>query len=256
MLEFLSVMIDRISWFRQKKTKGYFEKWQESILRDINRIFNVNGDTEKTYFLDIGTPDNSYPVVNFANKRIRSIGINISENSIKKAKDNIKSNNILNDKRLADFFVADGRALPFRGEVFKYVTCISTLEHISDDDAAIAEISRVISREGILYILVPNDYKAMPCVTRWHYRWIDKSWGGHTHYSIDALICKLKDIGGFNLADYGYRGHLTKVFQEFLNLWIPDKPWSARIWWRLEKMGKALSANRRGVHMWMAPVKE
>lgn len=54
-----------------------------------------------------------------------------------------------------DAIVADASALPIRSDAFRRVTSISAIEHMDDDRAVGAEISRVLRRGGIAAISVP-----------------------------------------------------------------------------------------------------
>jgi len=54
----------------------------------------------------------------------------------------------------------DAMKLPFREEVFDIVCCIETLEHLSDDRAAIKEIARVAKPESTVILSVPYDARA------------------------------------------------------------------------------------------------
>lgn len=51
--------------------------------------------------------------------------------------------------------VADGSALPCRRETFAMVTCSEVLEHVPDPHRVLAEIRRVLQREGLLVATVP-----------------------------------------------------------------------------------------------------
>ena len=51
---------------------------------------------------------------------------------------------------------ADALQLPLRDCAFSAVICSETIEHISDESAAIAEIARVLRPNGRLFITVPN----------------------------------------------------------------------------------------------------
>ncbi|MEM3737137.1 MAG: glycosyltransferase [Candidatus Bathyarchaeia archaeon] len=55
-----------------------------------------------------------------------------------------------------DFIVADAKHLPFKSAVFSGVTCVDMLEHVSDLEVAVMEISRVTAQGGTLVITSPN----------------------------------------------------------------------------------------------------
>jgi ubiquinone/menaquinone biosynthesis C-methylase UbiE len=46
--------------------------------------------------------------------------------------------------------------LPFRDEAFDIITFLEVIEHIDDQDACLAEISRVLKKDGLLILSFPN----------------------------------------------------------------------------------------------------
>jgi 2-polyprenyl-3-methyl-5-hydroxy-6-metoxy-1,4-benzoquinol methylase len=61
----------------------------------------------------------------------------------------------------AEYVLIDGFVLPFDSSVFDAIVSIDVLEHAEDDDALLAEMSRVLKSGGMLTITVPNaDYPA------------------------------------------------------------------------------------------------
>jgi 2-polyprenyl-3-methyl-5-hydroxy-6-metoxy-1,4-benzoquinol methylase len=61
----------------------------------------------------------------------------------------------------AEYVLIDGFVLPFECSVFDAIVSIDVLEHAEDDDALVAEMSRVLKSGGMLTMTVPNaDYPA------------------------------------------------------------------------------------------------
>jgi len=52
--------------------------------------------------------------------------------------------------------VGDAKALPFQQEAFNIITCTEVLEHISEKDQAISEISRSLKKGGMLLLTTPS----------------------------------------------------------------------------------------------------
>jgi len=59
-------------------------------------------------------------------------------------------------KRDAALLCASMIALPFRDATFDLVVSLETIEHIDDDRAYVAEVRRVLRREGVLICSTPN----------------------------------------------------------------------------------------------------
>lgn len=57
-----------------------------------------------------------------------------------------------------DLYRIQGSALelPFRSECFDTITCFEVLEHLPDDETAVAEVRRALSRNGLFIMSVPN----------------------------------------------------------------------------------------------------
>jgi len=49
-----------------------------------------------------------------------------------------------------------GENLPFKGESFDIVLCISTLQHVSDQQQTLREIGRVLKNKGLLLVSIPT----------------------------------------------------------------------------------------------------
>lgn len=90
--------------------------------------------------------------------------------------------------------VGDGLALPFAPASFDRVVASEVLEHIGDDRAALAELSRVTRRGGTLAVTVPRWYPEVLC---WalspSYR---SAPGGHVRiYRRRQVIARLRAAG-------------------------------------------------------------
>lgn len=92
-----------------------------------------------------------------------------------------------------DFFLAGIEKLPFKDLTFDGISCKAVLEHIHNPLLAVLEMNRVLKKDGILFISVP-DAK-------------DKNfWDDYTHvrpYTKKSLFGLLND-GGFKIEHYYY----------------------------------------------------
>jgi ubiquinone/menaquinone biosynthesis C-methylase UbiE len=60
--------------------------------------------------------------------------------------------------------------LPYESDLFNVVTCDSVLEHVESPSTAVAEICRVLSRGGVVYLNVPNKASLINVVRDPHYQ--------------------------------------------------------------------------------------
>ncbi len=79
----------------------------------------------------------------------RPYGIDFSEIAVAVARRNAPSASIL---------VADAEMLPWPDDYFDYVTNIGSLEHYLHPQQSIREMARVLKRDGLACILVPNSF--------------------------------------------------------------------------------------------------
>lgn len=68
--------------------------------------------------------------------------------------------------RLGRYVAGSGYALPFPSGAFDAVTCIGVLQVLTQPDAAIAEMSRVLAAQGALLIETLNAWNPMAAVRR------------------------------------------------------------------------------------------
>ena len=173
------------------------------ILYNLNRFQKYNNG------LDLGCSGNSflYSLENVKNKSFLDISeiplTQYTSNSeiITKKKVTIDSINPL---------CGDIGNLPYLNEKFDIVCSLDTLEHIKNDEIAIAEISRVLKENGICIITVPHrmDY----------YTFQDQLIGHYRRYEFDQLIELFKKYHLICIRYFNVYGKLMKfVFLQTLN---------------------------------------
>lgn len=93
--------------------------------------------------------------------------------------------------------VADACRLPFRSGTFSSATSAETLEHLANDQAALAEFARVLQEGGVFAGSVPHDPR------QWS-AWDE--WAGHVRrYTMDELAKKLAGAGfQARVKDWGF----------------------------------------------------
>lgn len=227
--------------------KYKLENWRLSFL---DRIFHnlkigkvsVQGDD---YYLDIGVGGSGYTVIEAAKLGQRSIGIDLSPEGIRKAKLFANKEGVENS---AHFVVCSAEHLPFKENTFSKVSSVSVLEHLYDDKQAIKEISRVMRKNGRVFITVPNTYKRM-----WPFLWLpyyltDKRSGHLRHYSKEDLVSKFREVG-LMVKEIMYSAHLIKLVQIFLEKVFGKSELGSKIWWNFERSDLSKRNSKTGLQL-------
>jgi SAM-dependent methyltransferase len=94
--------------------------------------------------------------------------------------------------------IAEGGAMPFAAGSFDRVICHHALEHIENPDATLAEIGRVLTPNGRLYISVPDGYSLSDNL----YRWIFEGGEHVNRFRKDDLIARVERATGARLIQW------------------------------------------------------
>src|SRR5262249_55728997 len=117
--------------------------------------------------------------------------------------------------RLLDFgMLADGGALPFKGDSFDLAFSIYVLEHIADPAALVAELRRVLRPGGVFLALTPSRFHYVPliaaCTPMSFHRWINRRRGRKdqdtfpTQYKLNSRRQVQRHFGaaGFEIVEF------------------------------------------------------
>jgi len=151
---------------------------------------NINaGDT----VLDIGCGEGRHSISLYVDREVNAIGIDLSMEDMKTAKNRIKDFSISETNSSSCIFGAgDIKSLPFEDNVYDAVICSEVLEHLESLDDAVSEIVRVLKPGGVLAVSVPRFIPELIC-------WklspeYSKTPGGHVrifrHKNLKHLILK------------------------------------------------------------------
>ncbi|UCH32753.1 MAG: class I SAM-dependent methyltransferase [Candidatus Bathyarchaeota archaeon] len=114
-----------------------FPHWKE-MLKLIRKYKNEGR------LLDVGCAYGLF--VATASQRYESYGIDISRFAVKKSKKYCRGT----------IARAAAKTLPFKDETFEVVTVVDTLEHISHLNECLRDIVRILKKNGILFLQLPN----------------------------------------------------------------------------------------------------
>jgi SAM-dependent methyltransferase len=99
-----------------------------------------------------------------------------------------------------DFSGEDIQALSFADESYSLLICNHVLEHVPDDQKAIAECARVLQPGGIAVFTIPGNYPAALTV---QFRVPDGN-GHYRHYGMDVvekLRCSFSAVKAVNMSE-------------------------------------------------------
>lgn len=209
------------------KEEYKLENWRLSML---NRIFEPGFKGSVKTYLDIGCGATGYTVIEAVRRNNwLSFGIDISIEAMAKARHLAEKEGV---GQSAAFLVCSAENLPFRAGSIDYISAVSLLEHLENDEKTIKDLRSVLRGSGYLYVCVPNTYRRM-----WPFLWpvyyyFDRKIGHKRHYSIEALAGKMRKDNCFQLEDYFYNGHLIKFYQIILD---KIRLIGEEKWWHMEK---------------------
>lgn len=113
-------------------------------------------------------------------------------------------------------------ALPFKGKTFDGVICTEVLEHLPEPERCLAEISRILKEDGIVYITAPMT---------WYLHYEPHDYYRFTNYGLLYLLRKhnfepitIERLGG--LYSFIFMRFLETFFvysQKFFSLFLPKK---------------------------------
>jgi len=223
-------------------TRGYYlESFRWSYLKRVFSCLEIPGEGE---YLDVGCGALGHLVIEATRRGQKATGLDISQKLVSKARGFAQKE--LGDNHQYRFVIGRAEKLPFPDKSFTKVSAIAILEHVEDDEKAIAEMARVLKAGGRVFITVPNSFQRIWPPFRWYYRRVDREMGHLRHYGAKDLRRRIERYG-FKLIGLHYTGHLPKVIQYFITLLF--SPFAkSRLWWKLEEMDFKMAKNSSGLH--------
>lgn len=122
-----------------------------ALKRRARRIIEEIDPKEGDKILEVGCGDGFYlHLLSSLGIKLRLSGVDINPKALESAKKNLKGRNI----RLSQANLM--KRLPFESRSFNKVIMSEVAEHLPDDVKGLREIRRVLRKDGILVVTVPN----------------------------------------------------------------------------------------------------
>jgi ubiquinone/menaquinone biosynthesis C-methylase UbiE len=192
------------------------EKLNGRLIANVGFIDNKN--IKGKNILDIGC-GYGWCELNFISRGAKKVtGIEISDEDLKTAVNNIKNKNII-------FKVGSAINLPFKDHEFDTVVCWEVIEHIPKDteNKMFKEVYRVLKPKGSFYLSTP--YK------NFFSNIFDPAWWliGHRHYSLKQLEYFAKK-NKFSVVSYEIKGKFWSILS-ILNMYFSKWVFRRRPFW-------------------------
>lgn len=185
-----------------RRPKYKLEAWQKSYLRRLaeNFVFENND-----VLLDMGS-GSGYVAVEMAKNGLRVIACDLTLGELVKLKKVIQVESLENNLFLV---CCSAEKLPFQDKIADYLVSNAVLEHLPNDEEAIAEISRVCQNKSGLMVTVPLKFKYNSPVWWLPLYFHDKRIGHLRKYDEKILREKFERFG-YKIHRSYYPGHFEK----------------------------------------------
>lgn len=138
-------MNDDKKWFSRNNAFKYLEEDKENKIR-IKKVINLLKEQERSKkILDLGCGDGQI------SKRIKDLGFEVYGFDFSK-----KNLRLAKKKGIKVKFGDLNKKIPYKKESFDIIFAGEIIEHIYDTKKLLAEIKRILKKEGILIITTPN----------------------------------------------------------------------------------------------------
>ena len=151
--------------------------------------------------LDLGCSGNSF--LYFLHKSLHNSLLDLATLPLKQY---VKKKTNSNFKNVSHFFhplCGDVTHLPYRNKSFDFLSMLDVIEHIKNDELAIAEISRILKNNGLVVVTVPHRMK--------YYTHQDNLIGHYRRYEIKQIISKFGKSGLKCIEVFGVYGQIMRI---------------------------------------------
>ena len=152
--------------------------------------------------IDLGCSGNSflYFLENFSHKSFLDIAHLPLKQYSQKIFKKLKSGDFV---QIFHPLCGDITRLPYRNNSFNFVSALDVLEHIKNDELAVSEISRILKKNGLLILSVPNRMK--------FYTYQDQLIGHYRRYEIEQINSLFKKYNLIRVKSFGVYGKFMKI---------------------------------------------
>lgn len=142
-------------WYYQSIKRNLLQRWwHHSRFSEVEKVI----EPTKGKVLDIGSADGMFTSVIAKKSNAKQvIGIDVLQSSVNWANKHWKKTNM-------KFIKGDAHKLKFDSNTFDGVFALEVLEHVYKPEVVLADIKRVLKKNGYAVFLVPSDSKLFLCV--------------------------------------------------------------------------------------------
>jgi 2-polyprenyl-3-methyl-5-hydroxy-6-metoxy-1,4-benzoquinol methylase len=148
--DYLNILEDKLKTYRTGKIDPVTRiSWGLNYRVILKKAFNVSIKGHK--ILDVGCGGGGY-IIALAKKKRECYGVDpLLAISLAKAHKKAKE-----EKAKIFLCKAVGEFLPYKSQIFDVVLCLSTLQHVGDQEKMLREIRRVLQNNGKLLMSIPT----------------------------------------------------------------------------------------------------
>jgi ubiquinone/menaquinone biosynthesis C-methylase UbiE len=117
-------------------------------------LHSLSKNNSSPIILDIGCHEGMMDLEFSKFTKNKTIGLDISYESITLALQNSKAKNIQN----LEFIVSDARFLPIKDDVIDWIICNHMIDYLDDKKSVLIEFKRTLNDDGFIYLSVINKF--------------------------------------------------------------------------------------------------